>query len=122
MLKYITLPRFIILLVGTFLFMLGAVPSPAMANSATAADPLQTVWQAVAHTKNYQFEAYIEQTLIPRPSPHMIGETSTELNFNLQGRAFPPDQLALTLQLIGYAPMVRHGDMGCQHYCYLVIE
>ena len=70
------------LLVGLTLDIAGAASAPE--------DALQRALRRVAEAGGYRFTADVEQTMIPRPLPEMIGQRSERFDLRLEGEARPP--------------------------------
>ncbi len=88
-------PLFIILCALT----LALVVYPAI----TSAQPngLQAAWERAREAGAYDFIADIEQTLIPRPLPSMIGQTDQRVDMRIEGEVASPDYARLQLRFEG---------------------
>ena len=62
---------------------------------------LQRAWQNVQSAGSYRFISDVDQTLIPRPVPEMIGQQETALSLALDGATVLPDRAYMDLRLVG---------------------
>jgi hypothetical protein len=69
----------------------------------TTAQPngLQAAWKRAQDVGAYDFTADIEQTLIPRPLPSMIGQTDERVDLRIEGDVTLPDHARLQLRFEG---------------------
>jgi hypothetical protein len=69
----------------------------------TSAQPngLQAAWERAREVGAYDFTADVEQTLIPRPLPSMIGQTDERVDLRIEGEVASPDYASLQLRLEG---------------------
>ena len=70
---------------------------------------LQRAWQDVQSAGSYRFISDVDQTLIPRPVPEMIGRQETALSLALDGAMVLPDRAYMDLRLVGAG---RDGAVG----------
>ena len=71
--------------------------SPANGAGLTPAQMLQQAWQNAQDTGSYRFLSDIDQLLIPRPVPEMIGQQETALSLTSDGAVVLPDQAYLEM-------------------------
>ena len=91
---------FVILsLIAVLIFINGRLP--ARADEGSPADRLQQAWQNIRDAGSYRFISDIDQTLIPRPVPEMIGQQETALSLALDGATVLPDRAYMDLRLVG---------------------
>jgi hypothetical protein len=64
-------------------------------------DALQSAWERVQDVGAYDFTADVEQTLIPRPLPSMIGQTDERVDIRVEGEVTLPDYARLQLRFEG---------------------
>ncbi|MCP4540736.1 MAG: PKD domain-containing protein [Chloroflexi bacterium] len=75
---------------------------PTIASAAnTLPNGLETAWERARDIGTYDFTADIEQTLIPRPLPSMIGETDQRVDIRIEGSVTLPDYARMRLQFEG---------------------
>lgn len=69
----------------------------------TSAQPngLQAAWERARDVGAYSFTADVEQTLIPRPLPSMIGQTDQRVDMRMEGEVALPDYAHLQLRFEG---------------------
>ncbi len=67
-------------------------------------DPLRAVWDRACEAGAYDFTADVEQTLIPRPIPAMIGQSDERVDIRMEGEVTLPDQARIELRLEGGGP------------------
>ncbi len=89
-------PLFIVLCV----LALALLAYPAV-TSAVQPAPLEEAWERARNVGAYDFVADVEQTLIPRPLPSMIGQTDQRLDMRIEGEVALPDYARLQLRLEG---------------------
>jgi hypothetical protein len=102
------------LILSLFLFVFVLLAYSPAASSAQPS-PIETAWQRVLDLGAYDFTADVEQTLIPRPIPTMIGRTDERVDMRFEGDVILPDRARLRLRLegagLGVTPieLVQHG-------------
>ncbi|MBN1317965.1 MAG: FG-GAP repeat protein, partial [Anaerolineales bacterium] len=69
--------------------------------SANNQNDITSAWQRAMDAGAYEFAADVEQTLVPRPVPGMIGQTDQQADMHLEGTINLPDQANLRLALKG---------------------
>ncbi len=62
---------------------------------------LQSAWERAREAGDYEFIADVEQTLIPRPLPSMIGQTDERVDIRVEGEVTLPDYARLQLRFEG---------------------
>jgi hypothetical protein len=62
---------------------------------------LEAAWQRAREAGAYDFIADVEQTLIPRPLPSMIGQTDERVDIRVEGEVTLPDYARLQLRFEG---------------------
>ncbi len=75
----------------------GAPPSPE--------DIVQRARQRVEEAGSYRFTADVEQTMVPRPLPEMIGQRSQRFDLRLEGEALAPDYARMEISTEAAADM-----------------
>jgi hypothetical protein len=65
---------------------------PARAENGSPEEMVQRAWRNAQEAGSYRFISDIDQTMIPRASPEMIGQQETELDLALDGAVVLPDQ------------------------------
>ena len=88
----------------------GAPPSPE--------DIVQRARQRVEEAGSYRFTADVEQTMVPRPLPEMIGQRSQRFDLRLEGEALAPDYARMEVSaeaMSGYPSVTLHPD-GRGHF------
>jgi hypothetical protein len=73
----------------------GAMPDPSPQRA------LYAIWERAQRAGGYTFVADVEQILIPRPVPSMIGRADQRIDMRLQGEVTLPDYARLTLRFEG---------------------
>lgn len=76
---------------GKYLQVKAKSPSPERA--------LQQAWQNAQDAGSYRFISDIDQTLVPRALPEMIGRQDTALNFTVDGAVVLPDRAYLEMRV-----------------------
>ncbi len=66
---------------------------------------VQYALQRVAEIGSYRFTADVEQTLVPRPLPEMIGQRSERFDVRLEGEALAPDYARVAVSAEAAADM-----------------
>ena len=89
-------PLFIVLCV----LALALLAYPAV-TSAVQPAPLEEAWERARDVGAYDFTADVEQTLVPRPLPSMIGQTDQRVDMRIEGEVALPDYARLQLRLEG---------------------
>ena len=89
-------PLFVVLCVLT----LALLVYPAV-TSAVQPAPLEEAWERAREAGAYDFVADVEQTLIPRPLPSMIGQTDQRVDMRIEGEVASPDYARLQLRFEG---------------------
>jgi len=89
-------PLFVVLC----MLVLALVVYPAV-TSAVQPAPLEEAWERARDVGAYDFVADVEQTLIPRPLPSMIGQTDQRVDMRMEGEVALPDYTRLQLRLEG---------------------
>ena len=89
---------FALALLGALLLALLVRP---LATLAQRGGVLEQARQRVLEAGSYRFTADIEQTLIPRPLPGMIGQTDQRVDMRIEGEVALPDHARLELRLEG---------------------
>ncbi|MCJ7738447.1 MAG: right-handed parallel beta-helix repeat-containing protein, partial [Anaerolineae bacterium] len=74
---------------------------PARADTGGPAEMLQHAWRNVQDAGSYRFISDVDQTLVPRPVPEMIGQQETALSLALDGAVVLPDRAYMDLRLAG---------------------
>ena len=74
---------------------------PARADASSPAEVLQRAWHNAQAAGSYRFISDVNQTLIPRPVPEMIGERDTAVNLALDGAVQLPDRCYTSVRIIG---------------------
>jgi len=74
---------------------------PARADVGSPAEMLQRAWRNAQAAGSYRFISDVNQTLIPRPVPEMIGQRDTPINLALDGAVQLPDRSYTSVQVIG---------------------
>ena len=69
--------------------------------SAVQPAPLEEAWERARDVGAYDFIADVEQTLIPRPLPSMIGQTDQRVDMRIEGEVASPDYARLQLRFEG---------------------
>ncbi len=88
----------LLIVLGVLALMLLVYPA---ITSAVQPDPLQEAWERARAAGAYDFTADVEQTLIPRPLPSMIGETDQRVDMRVEGEVVLPDYARLQLRFEG---------------------
>ena len=89
-----------VLLVALCALTLLLVAYPTATTSAEQ-NSLQAAWERAREAGAYDFIADIEQTLIPRPLPSMIGQTDQRVDMRIKGEAALPNYARLQLRFEG---------------------
>src|SRR3990172_13105121 len=71
--------------------------SPAIGAELTPGEMLEQAWQNAQEAGSYRFLSDIDQLLIPRPVPEMIGQQESTLNLTSDGAVILPDQAYLEM-------------------------
>ncbi len=71
------------------------------ATDRSAEKALKDAWEQAKAAGTYQFTADVEQTLIPRSLPGMIGQTDQRIDAQLSGEVTLPDKAHFTLRFEG---------------------
>ena len=79
---------------------LALVVCPTITTSAES-NGLQAAWERAREAGAYDFTADVEQTLIPRPLPSMIGQTDERVDMRIEGEVALPDYTRLQLRFEG---------------------
>jgi hypothetical protein len=74
---------------------------PARAEGSSPAEMVQNAWRNAQEAGSYRFISDINQTLIPRPLPEMIGQQETALSLALDGAVVLPDRAYTEMRLAG---------------------
>jgi hypothetical protein len=74
---------------------------PARAEGSSPAELVQNAWRNAQEAGSYRFISDINQTLIPRPLPEMIGQQETALSLALDGAVVLPDRAYTEMRLAG---------------------
>ena len=77
--------------------------APISARTAPLADsdPLQDAWERAREASSYKFTTDVEQNLIPRPIPEMIGQTDERVDMRIEGQVTLPDQVRMEIRFEG---------------------
>jgi hypothetical protein len=62
---------------------------------------LEAAWEHAREARSYRFTADVEQRLIPRPLPSMIGQTDQRVDMRIEGEVTLPDYARLQLRFEG---------------------
>ncbi len=107
---------FILFLALIALFGTKLTLSNASAQTPDTAAHIQTAWDNARAAGSYHVVADVEQTLLPRPLPHLIGKGSQRIDMRVEGDSQSADYSQLTLTLEGsglsVAPttLIQNGD------------
>jgi hypothetical protein len=90
---------------------------PARADVGSPADMLQRAWRNAQAAGSYRFISDVNETLIPRPVPEMIGQRDTSLSLALDGAVQLPDRTYTSVQVIadgrsGSVVLLRDGTQS----------
>jgi len=75
------------------------------ADGASPAEMLERAWRNAQDAGSYRFISDIDQTLVPRPIPQMIGQRESAIHLALDGAVLLPDRAYVDLRVSG-------GDRG----------
>lgn len=62
---------------------------------------LEAAWERAREAGAYRFTTDVEQTLIPRPLPSMIGQTDERVDMRIEGDVTLPDQARMEFRFEG---------------------
>ena len=82
------------------LFTLALLAYPTVVTSAER-NGIEAAWERAREAGAYRFTTDVEQTLIPRPLPSMIGQTDERVDMRIEGEVALPDYARLELYLEG---------------------
>jgi len=71
---------------------------------ATPTNDLRDAWERARAVGSYAFTADIEQTVVPRPIPSMIGQTNQRVDVRAEGQVELPDYSRLQIRFEGEGP------------------
>ncbi len=77
----------------------GVVPERQPAAMTGASDELAGAWQRAREAGSYRFVSTVEETLVPRPVPEMIGQGDTHFTLENDGAAILPDRAYMELRV-----------------------
>jgi hypothetical protein len=99
--------RSVTLILLSALLVLALVIHPAA--TASAQDPeVKSAWERVQDAGSYRFLSAVDQTLIPRPIPGMIGQREHRLNSTTQGALQLPDRASAEAPSLALEASAQH--------------
>ena len=74
---------------------------PPSVSPSAPSNELRDAWERARSVGSYTFIADIEQTIVPRPLPSMIGQTSQRVDVRAEGQVELPDYSRLQVRFEG---------------------
>ena len=72
---------------------------PTVTSTAQCGGP-EAAWKRAREASAYHFTTDVEQTLIPRPLPSMIGQTDERVDMRIEGKVTLPDQARMEFRSV----------------------